>query len=148
MGRSQQSFQKKEVEKRKVQKRKEKAKRAAERKEAGKSSLDDMIAYVDENGMLVDTPPDQQKKKETSLDDIEVSVPKTEKTEEDRRKTGRLNYMNESKGYGFITESGSGQSLFAHVNEFRDDIVQGDTVSFEVGKGQRGPVAMDIRLNK
>lgn len=144
MGRSQQSFQKKEVEKRKVQKRKEKAKKAAERKEAGKSSMDDMIAYVDENGMIVDTPPEPKAKKETDLESIEISVPRKEASDDDGRRVGRLNFMNESKGFGFITESGSGDSIFVHVSEFKEDIREGDTVSYEVGKGQKGPAAFNV----
>jgi cold-shock DNA-binding protein family len=65
MGRSQETYNKKEKEKRKLQKRKEKEARKEARKEAGgKSSLDDMIAYVDEFGNITSTPPDPTKKKE------------------------------------------------------------------------------------
>jgi len=145
MGRSQESFHKKEVQKRKEKKRKDKAKKMAERKESGKSSMDDMIAYVDENGMIVDSPPDVTQKKKTDIEDIEISIPRKEHSEEDRRKVGRLNFMNETKGFGFITESGTGQSVFVHVNDFQDDIRQGDTVSFEIGKGQKGPAAFNVR---
>ncbi len=51
------SFHKKEIEKNKQQKKKEKQQRKEERKLQGTSSFEDMIAYVDENGMITDTPP-------------------------------------------------------------------------------------------
>ena len=67
------SFSKKEKEKKKARKRKEKeAKRAAKREEDTSGKLDDMIAYVDENGVIVDTPPDvSAKKEEIKAEDIE-----------------------------------------------------------------------------
>ncbi|MBA4322888.1 MAG: DNA-binding protein, partial [Odoribacter sp.] len=59
MGRPQETFNKKEVRNKKEKKRKEKEKKRLIRKETGKtSSFDDMIAYVDEFGMLSSTPPD------------------------------------------------------------------------------------------
>ena len=52
MGRSKESFGKKEVRKRK------KKKRRLDKKEQGKKgSLDDMVAWGDENGMITLTPP-------------------------------------------------------------------------------------------
>ena len=59
MGRSQESFNKKEVRKKKEKKRQDKEKKRIARKDGDKKcGLDSMIAYVDENGMLTDTPPD------------------------------------------------------------------------------------------
>ena len=75
MGRSQETFNKKEVRNKKEKKRKEKEKRRLARKEGEKSGgLDDMIAYVDENGMISDTPPDPTKKKDIKLEDISIGV--------------------------------------------------------------------------
>ena len=77
------SFNKKEVEKRKDQKRKEKLKRKEERKTTGGGkSFDDMIAYVDENGMITDVKPDENAKKtEINLDQIVISAPRREEEE-------------------------------------------------------------------
>ena len=53
MAKSQESFSKREKEKKRLKKRQEKQKKKEERKAANAesgSSLDDMIAYVDENG--------------------------------------------------------------------------------------------------
>ncbi|MEN8155460.1 MAG: cold shock domain-containing protein [Bacteroidota bacterium] len=149
MGRSQESFHKKEVRKKKEKKRKDKEKKKLERKESSTSSFDDMIAYVDENGMLTNTPPDLTKKKKTKAEDIEVSIPKRDPNEPGHNvSTGRLSFFNEIKGYGFITESGSGNSIFVHINDFQDDIVKGDHVDFEIGSGQRGPAAFNVKLHK
>ncbi|HZH71026.1 MAG TPA: cold shock domain-containing protein, partial [Mariniphaga sp.] len=77
MGRSQESFNKKEVRNKKEKKRKEKEKKRLARKENNKgSSFDDMIAFVDEHGNITDTPPDPDKKEEVNIEDIQISVPK------------------------------------------------------------------------
>lgn len=149
MGRSQESFHKKEVRKRKEKKRKDKEKKKIERKVSGSSSYNDMIAFVDENGMLTDTPPDVTKKIKTDASQIEVSIPKMDPNGPSRKsKTGRLTFFNELKGYGFINESVTGQSVFVHINDLLDDVKKGDLVSFEIEKGQRGPAAVQVKLVK
>jgi hypothetical protein len=58
MAKSQASFMKKQLEKARHQKKQEKAQRKQERKEnSAGGDLENMIAYVDENGNLTDTPP-------------------------------------------------------------------------------------------
>ena len=149
MGRSQESFHKKEVARKKEKKRKDKEKKAQERRENPKSSsFDDMIAYVDENGNITDTPPERTGSTSPDAEEIEVSVPRKDPSESNRIKSGRLTFYNETKGYGFITEEVTGQSVFVHVNEFRDDIIKGDRVTFEIGKGDRGPSAFNVNLDK
>ena len=64
MGRSQETFSKKEVRKKKEKKRLDKEKKRLARKDTEKTGLDDMIAYVDENGMIVAAPPDPSMKEE------------------------------------------------------------------------------------
>jgi len=99
------SWNKKEVQKKKDQKRKEKEQKKLERKESGRSSLDDMIAYVDENGMITSTPPDPTTKAEIDLDDIQISVPKDSEVEPvSTTRTGIVTFFNESKGFGFIKD--------------------------------------------
>ena len=77
MGRSQETYNKKEVRNKKEKKRKEKEKKRLARKEGEKKSgLEDMIAYVDENGTITSTPPDPNRKTEVPLEDIDISIPK------------------------------------------------------------------------
>jgi len=150
MGRSQETFNKKEVRSRKEKKRKEKAeRRQARRENEKKSSLDDMIAYVDAHGNITSTPPEETKKDEVKLEDIEVSVPKGNfATEEDSVKNGTVTFFNESKGFGFIKNSLTKQDVFVHVNNLIDDIKEGNQVTYEVEMGQRGPTAVNVKLAK
>ena len=66
MARSQETFGKKEKEKKRLKKREEKQKRKEERKANSNKGgdLDSMLAYVDEYGNITDTPPDPTKKRE------------------------------------------------------------------------------------
>lgn len=58
-------------------KREEKQKKKDSKKLSSKSSFDDMIAYVDENGMITSTPPAENiKKEEINLDEIIIATPK------------------------------------------------------------------------
>ena len=73
MGRSQETYRKKDVRKKKSKKRKEKEeKRQARKNNEKKSGLDDMIAYVDENGVIRSTPPNPDNKPEIDPEDIEI----------------------------------------------------------------------------
>lgn len=148
MGRSQESFNKKEVRKKKEKRRLEKEKKKLARKDQEKKGgLDDMIAYVDEFGNIVDTPPDPNDKKKTKAEDIEVSIPKQDPSEKaDTIRTGKLTYFNGSKGYGFIRDINTQESIFVHINDFQDDIMEGNKVNFEVEKGQKGPAAVRVKL--
>lgn len=148
MGRSQETFNKKEVRNKKEKKRKEKEKKRLARRENEKSgSLDDMIAYVDENGMLTDTPPDPTKKKKAKLEDIEISIPKRAASEEmDPIRKGTVSFFNDSKGFGFIKDSETQESVFVHVNNVLEEIKEGNLVSFEVEMGQKGPTAVQVKV--
>ena len=150
MGRSQESYHKKEVRKNKEKKRLEKEKKKAARKEGGKSSgLDDMIAYVDAHGNITSEPPDPVDKEEIAAEDIEVSIPKADPSQkEDPIHTGTVSYFNDSKGYGFIRDDRNRESVFVHVNNLIDDVREGSKVTFEVEPGQRGPAAVRVKLAK
>ena len=150
MGRSQETFNKKEVRNKKEKKRKEKEKKRLARKEGEKkSSLDDMIAYVDENGVITSTPPDVTKKRETKLEDIEISIPKNDPSQKDDPiRKGTVSFFNESKGYGFIRDSETKESVFVHVNNILEEIKEGNLVSFEVEMGPKGLNAIKVKLLK
>lgn len=150
MGRSQETFNKKEVRNKKEKKRKEKAaKRAARKDGEKKSGLDDMIAYVDENGMLTSAPPEPGiKKSSVKLEDIEVSVPRGSAVEEDPIKKGLVSFFNESKGFGFIKNLDTKQDVFVHINNVKGEIREGNLVTYEVEMGQRGPTAVNVELSK
>ena len=151
MARSQETFGKKEVRNKKEKKRKEKEARKLARKEEGKKSgLEDMMAYVDENGMIVDTPPDPTvKKKAIKAENIQIGVPKREDLPEmDPIRTGIVTFFNSEKGYGFIKDSETSESLFVHINNCDFEIVENNKVNFEVEMGMKGPTAVRVKLFK
>ncbi len=142
------SFNKRELEKKKQAQRLEKQQRKEQRKAAGGSkSFEDMIAYVDENGVISSTPPDPDKKTQVDVDAIEVSTPKKEEVEETPLK-GRVEYFNEDKGFGFIKDLGSVEKYFFHISQAPAGITEGNMVFFELEKGQRGLNAVRIALAK
>ncbi len=145
MAKSNASFNKREKEKKRLQKREEKQQRKEERKAGGGSSLDDMIAYVDENGMIVDTPPDPTKRQEVNAEDIELGVPKREEVVPERR-IGKVDFFDGSRGFGFIKENGSQERFFVHVSELDGPVQDGQAVTFDVERGTRGMNA--VRVSK
>jgi cold shock CspA family protein len=142
------SFNKKEKQKRKDQKKKEKAARKEARKlEEKDGGLDAMMAYVDENGQLMDTPPDETKKKvEIKAENIEIGVPKKEDLpEEDPIHEGKVTFFNDEKGYGFIKDKLSQESFFVHMNNCQEPIGEADKVQFELEQSPKGMAAIKVK---
>ena len=148
MGRSHESFSKREKEKKKKKRKEEKLKRKEERQEEGADSFEDMIAYVDEYGNIVDSPPDPKEKDEIEAEDIVIGVPPKSEREEDEVNEGTVTFFDDSKGYGFIKVKGSSESLFTHISRHEDEIKEGNKVSFDVEPGDRGPVAVNVKIVK
>ncbi|BEG99379.1 cold shock domain-containing protein [Bacteroides sedimenti] len=141
------SFSKRDLEKKKELKKQEKLKRKEERKaNAGSKSFDDMIAYVDENGVITDTPPDPQNKQEINIEDIAVSTPKKEDIIEETVLTGQVEHFNQEKGFGFIKRIGSMEKYFFHISNAPASIAKGNMVTFEVEHDLRGASAVKITL--
>ena len=150
MGRSQETFNKKEVKNKKEKKRKDKAKKKLIKKETGKkSSFDDMIAYVDEYGKISSTPPDPNKKILVEANGIELGATKIDTAQKsDFIRKGVVTFFNESKGFGFIRDMDNNQSVFVHANNLQEIIKENNIVSFEIGKGPKGPTALKVKLFK
>ncbi|MFP4664790.1 MAG: cold-shock protein [Bacteroidales bacterium] len=148
MGRSSETYKKKEVRNKKEKKKKAKLEKKQSRKDNDKKSLDDMIAYVDENGRLSDTPPDPSEKEEVKAEDIQVAVPKSEDVEMDPIRKGVVDFFNDTKGFGFIKDSETKESVFVHINNVDGDIREGNLVQFEVEMGARGPAAANVKQIK
>jgi cold shock CspA family protein len=142
------SWNKKEREKKKQKERQEKADRKQERKEnAKKNNSDGMIAYLDENGNLSSTPPDPAKRKEIKLEDIQIGVPEyVPPTQEELTRKGKVTFFNNEKGFGFIKDMQSQQSLFVHANNLTAPVKENDKVTFEIEMGQRGPMAVNVKI--
>ena len=106
---------KRDREKAKQSKREEKQKRKEERLSSGSRSFEEMLAYVDENGILHSTPEGVKPKEEIDASEIEISIPKKGEAEEVLPLNGRIEHFNVSRGYGFIKDLGSGEKYFFHV---------------------------------
>lgn len=152
MARAQETFSKKENEKKRLKKKNDKEEKRKERQANATSgqSLEDMLAYVDEDGNITATPPDpNRKRKEISLESIQVTVPKQEDREpEDTLRTGTVSFFNDSKGYGFIKDQASQESIFVHANALGGlTLKEGNKVTFEVEPGQKGPTAVRVKMS-
>ena len=136
---------KRENEKKRLARRAEKQKRKEEKKLSPKvNSLDDMIAYVDENGMITSTPPTENiKKEEIKQEEIVISTPKKEKEVPTVMK-GRVEFFNTSKGFGFIKDLSGTEKYFFHVNNVMADISENDIVTFDLERGIKGMNAVNI----
>nr|WP_321409908.1 cold shock domain-containing protein [uncultured Carboxylicivirga sp.] len=145
MARSQETFGKKEIRNKKEKKRKDKEQRKQLKKEQGKKDFDDMIAWVDENGMITSTPPDQTQKTEVKAESIEISVPKAEHRNIVTTRTGRVNNFDESKGFGFIIDLDTKDSIFVHINDCLEPLKVGNKVEFETERGLKGLKAVKVK---
>lgn len=138
---------KRENEKKRLAKREEKLKRKEDRK-SNKSSFDDMIAYVDEYGMITSTPPEENvKRQEVKIEEIMISTPKKE-DEEPVVLRGRVEFFNESRGFGFIKDLSGVEKYFFHVNNVVTEIKEGNIVTFDLERGAKGMNAVNICLEK
>ena len=66
---------------------------------------------------------------------------------EDPIRKGTVTFFNDSKGYGFIKDTLTQQSVFVHANGLINQIKENDKVAFEVEMGQKGPSAIRVKLD-
>ena len=150
MAKSQQTFNKKEVERKKLQARKEKEQRREERKANAKEgkSLEDMMAYVDENGNITSVPPNTTKKRQVNEAEIELGSRNKGGSTPRGAQQGIINFFNSSKGFGFIRSDQGGEGIFFHTSETDFPAAEGNLVTFEVQFGPKGPTAVNVRKVK
>ena len=148
MGKSQQTFGKKEREQKRLKKRQDKLKKKEERKANAQkgADLEDMLAYVDEYGNITDTPPDPTKKKEKiDAKSIVIGVPKKVEEEMPTDLEGKVAFFDDSKGFGFINDLRTQEKYFVHVSGLLEDIAEGDKVTFELERGLKGLNAVQVK---
>ncbi len=142
------TYNKKEKEKLRLKKRKDKEEKKEERKANAQKgqSLNQMMAYVDENGNITSTPPDPRRKIQVNEADIQIGVARQEdQPAEDPIRQGVVTFFNESKGYGFIKDLQSQESIFVHINALIDSIGEQDKVTFMTTMTPKGANAIDVR---
>lgn len=64
--------------------------------------------------------------------------------------TGTVKFFNETKGFGFIQpdDNSGGKDLFVHASGLAPgvELREGDKVTFNIGEGKKGPMAVDVDL--
>ena len=138
MARPKGTSNKREKEKQRQKEKQQKREKMEERRtnQAKGKSLDEMMAYIDEEGNITSVPPDPEKKKVFNLEDIEIGVPRSKETE-DPLKEGRIDYFDSSKGFGFIMQN-NGERIFFHINQATYQVREGDIVNYTVERGPKG----------
>jgi len=65
--------------------------------------------------------------------------------------TGTVKWFNESKGYGFISPSDGSSDVFVHFSAIEGGgfktLAEGQTVSFKVEQGPKGPQAAEVTVD-
>lgn len=140
MGQSQQTFRKKEIAKKKLQKRKEKEEKKAVRDEQNDKGkpLEDMFAYVDENGNISDKPP--LKKYEFKEEDlIRPEV-------EDVYSFGKVSFYNEIGQYGFIRDNETRENVYFNFKMLGFVLNQDQKVKFKSQSSKQGLQVTEVIL--
>lgn len=148
MGKSQETFSKKEKEKKRIKQRIDKEEKREERKANAKKgkSLDEMMAYIDENGNISNVPPDPKKAKIFKQEDMQIGVPKYVPGDAaELVRNGVVSFFNDTKGFGFIKDVQTQESIFIHINQLSAPIKENDKVTFEVERGPRGLSATNVK---
>ncbi|WP_313385397.1 cold-shock protein [Chishuiella sp.] len=58
---------------------------------------------------------------------------------------GIVKFFNESKGFGFISDANGGEDVFVHVSGLIDNIQENDKVTFDLEKGKKGLMAVNVK---
>jgi CspA family cold shock protein len=59
---------------------------------------------------------------------------------------GTVKFLNEAKGFGFISPSDSRTDIFVHSSGLVDQIRENDRVEYEEERGKKGMNAVKVRL--
>lgn len=63
--------------------------------------------------------------------------------------TGIVKWFNEEKGFGFISAN-DGKDIFVHHSQVKEKgnektLHEGEEVTFDIGEGQKGPMAINVQ---
>lgn len=58
---------------------------------------------------------------------------------------GTIKFFNESKGFGFISQENSNEDIFVHTTGLLDNVRENDKVTFEIERGKKGLMAVNVK---
>src|SRR3989344_992184 len=85
---------------------------------------------------------DKSKKKEERKANTQAA------DENDGNRTGIVSFFDSSKGYGFIKDLETQESIFTHIGKHLEEIKEGNKVTFRTEKGPKGMNAVEVRKAK
>lgn len=61
-------------------------------------------------------------------------------------RTGTVKFFNDTKGFGFIVDNSTKEEIFVHASGLQDNIREGDTVTFDTERNNKGINAVDVKI--
>jgi|TARA_B100002003_G_scaffold246564_1_gene276438 CspA family cold shock protein len=64
---------------------------------------------------------------------------------------GKIKWFNSTKGYGFIARDDNEKDVFVHASAAREanlELNEGDTLTFDIEDGPKGPSAVNLQMNE
>ncbi len=58
---------------------------------------------------------------------------------------GTVKFFNETKGFGFISQTNGNEDVFVHNSGLMEDVRENDDVTFDIERGQKGLMAVNVR---
>lgn len=58
---------------------------------------------------------------------------------------GTVKFFNETKGFGFISQTNGNDDVFVHNSGLIDNVRENDNVTFDIERGQKGLMAVNVR---
>lgn len=59
---------------------------------------------------------------------------------------GTVKFFNETKGFGFITQTNGNEDIFVHISGTLDRISENDEVIFDIEQGKKGLTATNVKI--